>query len=317
MLFSIGSFNLRNLSLPNHEVYPDLSYTQQEYDKKLQWSKQQLQRMKADIIGFQEVFQKQTLVDLCADFYPDSEPIAPHDTDNKPRVGLISKYPIESIQSYTNYPENCKNDEFSEFRRPPLEAILQLPTGDKLRVLVIHLKSKRPLFVDNEDNGDLMNIAKATARSLRCRTAEALAIRQLVISDMSKPTIIVGDFNDTATSVTTSIILGPKPWYRMSNQEKKKAWKARFKSVSDDHLRRSLRNTIYTHIHNGYYESIDHIVYSDHFSRKNPKRIGKSAYLQFFNDHLIDQSQRHVRMDQETSDHGQLVATFLIEQNKR
>lgn len=313
MLFSIGSFNLRNLSLPNHAVYPDLSYDQQEYEAKLRWSKQQLQRMNADIVGFQEVFQQQALKELCAEEYGNNEPIVPHDTDNKPRVGIVSKFPIESYRSFTDYPENCKNDEFSEFRRPPLEAIIRLPDDTRLRVLVIHLKSKRPLFVDGESSRDLAHIAQATARSLRCRTAEALAVRQLAISDLSKPTLIIGDFNDTETSVTTSIILGPKPWHGLPHKEKEIFWRSRFKSVSDDHLKRSLRDTTYTHIHSGYYESIDHIVYSDHFSRKNPKKIGKSVYLHFFNDHVIDQSQGYVRMSKETSDHGQLVATFSVQ----
>lgn len=312
MLFSIGSFNLRNLSLPGHEIYPDLSYTKEEYEAKLSWSRHQLVRMNADIVGFQEIFQQEALAELCAEEYGKNRPIVLNDQDNKPRVGLVSRFPIESYRSFVEFPEECKNEEFSEFRRPPLEAIIRLPNNTLLRVLVIHLKSKRPLFVDGERSKNLNHIAQATARSLRCRTAEALAIRKLAITDLSKPTLIIGDFNDTATSVTTNIILGPKPRHGLPHEEKQLFWRSKFTSVSDDHLKRSLRDTTYTHIHNGYYESIDHIVYSDHFSRKNQRKIGKSVYLHFFNDHVIDQSQGRVRMSRETSDHGQLVATFLV-----
>ena len=55
-IIKVGTFNLLNLALANRSFYGHQSYSTQEYEQKKAWVKQQLLKMDADIIGFQEVF---------------------------------------------------------------------------------------------------------------------------------------------------------------------------------------------------------------------------------------------------------------------
>jgi len=313
-LFTVGNFNLRNLAIPNFEYYPDCSYSLGDYQAKIQWCSQQLQRMNADIVSFQEVFHYEAIEELyrSSGIYPDAHLIAPIVNEAKPNVALISRLPVESWESIRNFPEDCCTAEISEFRRPPLHVILKLPDARRLHILAVHLKSKRPLFLEGEDHNDLITIAQATARSLRIRAAEAVAIRRLLMDWLSEPLIIAGDLNDSSGAVTTQIITGPRPRFSASPEQKKQTWRARFHCASDELIRQSLRDVTYTQIHDGNYENIDHVLVSDHFSQKNPHSIGQIVYMQFLNDHLIDRSQPWVRPSVAISDHGQLVTTVMM-----
>ncbi len=77
--------------------------------------------------------------------------------------------------------------EHARFERPVLHARLRLKQGERLHVLVVHLKSKRPKFLQDaqgrtsEDTSDPDVAARATLRSLLMRAAEAAALRALVV----------------------------------------------------------------------------------------------------------------------------------------
>ncbi|MGB5975266.1 MAG: endonuclease/exonuclease/phosphatase family protein, partial [Nodosilinea sp.] len=59
--FRVGTFNLNNLTLPDREFYSGEVYSQADYLKKLAWIGSQLDRMRVDIVGFQEVFHRGAL----------------------------------------------------------------------------------------------------------------------------------------------------------------------------------------------------------------------------------------------------------------
>ena len=182
-IFSIGTFNLRNLALPQQQIYPDLSFTNEQYKAKINWSRGQLQRMNADIVAFQEVFDKAALEELCREQYKDGSLVAPLTGSLQPRVGIVSRFPIESTQVFEEFPSRCQNAEFASFRRPPLLVKIRLPNDTLLQVLNLHLKSKRPLYAEGEDPANPLDFAKACARSLRCRASEAISIRQIFIEN--------------------------------------------------------------------------------------------------------------------------------------
>ena len=50
--FKVATFNLKNLALPDRSVYGHSS-PEEQYQKKIRWTAQQLDRMNADIVGFQ------------------------------------------------------------------------------------------------------------------------------------------------------------------------------------------------------------------------------------------------------------------------
>ena len=62
--FTIASFNVKNLIGADQEFYRFLSYTPEEYAWKRDWMADQMLSLDADIIGFQEVFEKDALLDV-------------------------------------------------------------------------------------------------------------------------------------------------------------------------------------------------------------------------------------------------------------
>ncbi|MGJ8610077.1 MAG: endonuclease/exonuclease/phosphatase family protein, partial [Octadecabacter sp.] len=65
--FTIASFNVKNLIGPDQEYYKFQSYTPEEYAWKHDWMADQILSMDADIIGFQEIFDEDTLHDVIAE----------------------------------------------------------------------------------------------------------------------------------------------------------------------------------------------------------------------------------------------------------
>ncbi|MBD3664233.1 endonuclease/exonuclease/phosphatase family protein [Sulfitobacter aestuariivivens] len=64
--FTIASFNVKNLIGPDQEYYKFQSYTPEEYAWKEDWLADQITALNADIIGFQEIFDEQSLRDTIA-----------------------------------------------------------------------------------------------------------------------------------------------------------------------------------------------------------------------------------------------------------
>jgi endonuclease/exonuclease/phosphatase family metal-dependent hydrolase len=139
---------------------------------------------------------------------------------------------------------------------------------------------------------------------LRCQ--EAIALRHLINQDLEIPTIVVGDFNDTAHSVTAQIILGPYLHSKAPKEVLEKFIRARLENTHDFARRRSLHGVHYTYIFNGQYETVDHIFVSQHFR----KPTGRIVQYQTFTDHLIDRAEGMQPIH--TSDHGQVVATLSL-----
>ena len=57
-----ATFNVCNLALPGVKYYEDqIPYSSEEYDAKISWIAQQLDRLDADVIGLQEIFSQAAL----------------------------------------------------------------------------------------------------------------------------------------------------------------------------------------------------------------------------------------------------------------
>jgi hypothetical protein len=94
-----ATFNVCNLALPGVKFYEDqIPYSSDEYEVKITWIAQQLDRLDADVIGLQEIFSQAALKDVLArsDKYRDAhlvgfdpETSADHLT---PSVALISRF---------------------------------------------------------------------------------------------------------------------------------------------------------------------------------------------------------------------------------
>ena len=222
--------------------------------------------------------------------------------------------------------------------RPVMRARIDVG-GREVTVFNLHLKSKLGEFEGGHDGAPERNLldydpvgrAMGEVRALMRRTCEAVAVRRLVVRELAegRPVIVLGDFNDGEHAVSTAVIAGERPfknyaWLRRhdakkpndrySDEENDLIQEAissmRLVSAESLHIRRSLRDMIYTSAFGGVYESIDQILLSRHFQPGFDERSFELEYLQVFNDHLTDGGHAEAPYNKLASDHGQLVATI-------
>lgn len=324
-LLRIGSFNLFNLVAPGVKYYNNKRYSKNAFNRKVVWQSNQLEKMKADIVGFQELFYPEGLQTIlkktkqlenaqliCA------KPIIGSETErDRPAVALASRFPIIYHETIEDFPELLNIDEveipLTKFSRPVLRAIVKLQNDTHLQVFVAHLKSKRPMISENADPFDPIEQAKGEIRSLVKRAVEANALRYILVDTLrnnNMPMVVLGDLNDGSLAVSTRTISGSPPWRYLDFEIKKRAWDTLLYHAKDIQARQSLHDVYYTHIHNGHYESLDHIMVSQELYAHNPRHIGIIRNVSLFNDHLIDDTLSSDRIPNWQSDHGQVVATI-------
>jgi endonuclease/exonuclease/phosphatase family metal-dependent hydrolase len=110
-----------------------------------------------------------------------------------------------------------------------------------------------------------------------------------------RPRVVLGDFNDVADSVTTSIVLGAGTplgdrLYDASQVQRRV-----------DHA----RHLGFSSVHEGHYSTIDHILVSEEFNGALPNAIGEVVDVLYLNDHL------DLELPQ-ASDHGQVLARIRL-----
>lgn len=324
----VGTFNAYNLVLPNTTYYGWKNYNSEDYSKKISWMCGQLDTMKADIIGFQEIFHRTALQEVldgsiyCKGFNivmskPSSVENAP---EPAPIVALATKFPIVDYHVVEDFNEMLVLDTdvtvpIFQFSRPVLIVELEM-FGQIVTVFVVHLKSKRPSIPKDADENDPFEQAKGQARSLIRRAAEATALRSLLLQYLESrdyPIILLGDVNDSGSAVTTEILAGQEPLSYWHKTKKIKYWDVLMYNVKNIQALKSYQDYYFTHIHNGHHESLDHIFVSQEFVRENPRHIGEVRYVQVLNDHLQDNTLSREGVECWQSDHAQVVATIEFE----
>ncbi|MBN1584252.1 MAG: endonuclease/exonuclease/phosphatase family protein [Anaerolineae bacterium] len=322
--FKIGTFNLYNLVLPKTYYYGRRMYSSESYEKKVDWIAGQLGRMDADLVGFQEIFHRAALAQVIdhSGIYPQSALVTGQERPEGPVVGLLSRFPVLESEFVLEFPTQARLEmdgvpiPLTTFSRPVLCARVELPTGHRVMVFVVHLKSKNPMIRDGADDHDPMERAIGKARSLIRRAAEATAVRCLLLDRLKgndDPVVILGDINDTGQAVTSEIIAGSPPWRTLPLKVKKGVWDVLLYNVNDIQARQSYRDIYYTHIHNGHYESLDHILVSQEFVNQNPDHIGIVEYVRVYNDHLVDDTLSADKIPAWQSDHGQVTVTIRLD----
>lgn len=327
----IGTFNALNLARPGEKYYDDTPpYTPAEFEKKAGWMADQLNRMDADLVGFQEVFHEEALrtVALRSHLFDESSTVVAPGADgiSGPRLGLATRLTVvEPPTTVSHFPPGVDAAAggvalpVGEFSRPILRTrvLLDPDKGTTATVFVAHLKSKRPTIVEGTPEHDPREEALGKARSLIRRAAEAAALRFLLLDEIvnnAQPAIVLGDLNDGARAVSTDIIMGDTPsrfWPR-DPADRQAYWDRALYSAYEINARQLGRDVSYTHIFNGHYENLDHILVSQEFYDRNPKRIAVVSNLRYFNDHLFDSQLSNDRRDRIASDHAQLVAEIRM-----
>ena len=322
---------------PNQDAYTDA-----DYRRKIDWIGERLRTLNADVLAVQEVWDEAALRDAVAASglhyahvrvpgaentpVPGGAPGAAPDPQGRggaqgtppeqmerggaqgtPRVGLISRLPPLTLRSLVDFPPACAVDvpEIGvqrRFERPPLLASLRTRAGQTLHVIVVHLKSKRPKFLQDdrgnalEDRDDPQVQARATLRSLIMRGAEAAALRATVVELLRgtrDPLVVMGDFNDDPQAVTTQLVA--------ATAEVAYDRQARDTALFNAYELQGAplkKDVAFSHIHQGSPAVLDQILVSEEFHRSSRFAVGDVQRVDYFNDHLFE------GRDRSRSDHG-------------
>lgn len=311
-----ATFNVCNLAPAGVQLYDNLApLTADEYEAKANWTARQLDLLDADVIGFQEIFSQTALRDVLsrtqryrdgvhAGFDPD-----PNATRLTPNVALVSRLPLAAAPvQYAEFPPGVSSDsgnpDADRFARAPLHAQVLLPNGVITDVVVVHLKSRRPDYRNGDGNADPLHYALANLRSLVWRGTEAVALRVLLsnlMQDPDRPCVVMGDFNDTVDAVTTTIVLGAGAACEPGSE-----LRGRMFDCAQIQLRQDLlRHMAYTTLHDGRYNTIDHIFVSEHFHPQSARAMAEVMEVTYLNDHVAN-------VRPEASDHGQVRASLRL-----
>jgi len=335
---SFATFNLRNLQLPGEFTYPGTApLTESQYNNKIGWAADKLLEVDADVIAFQELWNRDALDDVfaaagLADNYDrvTSDQVgsignavaikAPH---QRTFSTWIEEFPDDFILkkrggSSGENPDLKIGVAIDNFSRPVLRVTVQphvpgVADAPAIVVFAAHLKSKRPTRLDSQDR-DLPGLTAPDRRALGSalstirRTAEAAALRMVVNTAMAStatPVVVMGDINDGQLSNTVNI-LSDQPKYRLfaaSGVGRRSSNGLYLTATMQEY--RSLRDVYYTHIYQGIRESLDHVLVSQHFYDYSANRVWTFNEMRLFNDHLDDKDEAsHV------SDHAIVKATF-------
>ncbi len=312
-----ATFNVCNLAPPGMTFYDNLPpYSPEEYEAKISWLARQLDELDADVIGFQEIFSQAALKQVLArtqkyqhahhaGFDPD-----PAILPLTPSVALVSRLPLAAVpMAFDQLPADLvarlphAQDVLTRFTRPLLHAQVRVSEHLTINVLVVHLKSKRPDYHHGEDESDPDLFGLASLRSLYRRGTEALGLRQLLNGfmgrDVHTPLVVMGDFNDIADAVTTQLVMG------IGRFGEDDFGQRLFDSHRIQLARNFSRDVGYSHLHDGLFNTIDHVLVSKEFHPACRDAIGAVEEVMYLNDHIL---LRHAQ----ASDHGIVMVRFSL-----
>ena len=317
----VASCNTLNLSLPQRVTYanqPPLDAD--EYQRKVAWLGARLAQLNADVIGLQEVWDEAALRDVVAHsglrYAQVAAPGAEQGATGTPRVALVTRLALDELRSHTDFdPADAvpvpDMGPALRFERPVLQARLRMKHGQPVHVLVVHLKSKRPKFLQDaagtvtEDTGNPAVVARATLRSLVIRAAEALALRRLVLAITQRtrePLLLLGDLNDGPHAVTTQLITATSA-AAYDRDARDVALYHAWDVATEPALRRDMA---YSHVHQGWPELLDQVWVSEEFVASSKFALGDVRRVDVFNDHL------HEGRERWRSDHGFVRALLRV-----
>ncbi len=329
----IATFNLLNLNEPGLPLYGDSDgWAQDVFDRKIDWSKRVLTRLKPHVMGFQELWHRASLERVVteAGLMADYDLLIPPNADGTRIVcaAIVAKGLIEGAPEWiTDFPEafilESRGDDpqtpeitvkVRKFSRPVLHFTIR-PREDQplVHVFVCHFKSKAPTKVFRERwfNADRegykphqMNLGSALS-TIR-RTAEASALRFLLTGLMrgnDAPVVVLGDINDSQMSNTANI-LTEQPQYLVGDSIG--GGDAALYTAQTLQEYRNTRDVYYTHIHQDMMESLDHILVSQEFYDNSRKRVWLFDGMVVMNDHLNWDDHK----ESGTNDHGIISARF-------
>lgn len=326
MKLRIGTFNLFQFAEPPFSWYIKKDkFSKEQWQEKISWIKKQIQDMNCDIIGFQEVFSKDSLEKLTKELgfnYFVTVDNAKLDKINQKvfkstTVALASKYPILEIQKVQVHGKSILKHKFKghfKFSRTPIKALIELENKEKITLYVNHFKSNRLNefeYIFNKKH-TLKEKKEQTKEALEKNYSKALKQRLCETSSLfydfrktSTPIICVGDLNDKEYSLSIDALTN-KAYHENKNKNSYILYDAYYlcnKKIYNPHPEQKEIKRTPTSYYQGYGNVIDYIFVSKEFNKKEKNSIGGISSYEIFDSHL--QENPHGSLLQ--SDHAQVV----------
>ena len=338
--------NAENLFSPPNQFYGS-EYTQNQYDEKINWIGNRIVDGQVHVCALSEIGEDPMtcMNDIMANIHPKDSLKSvwgkfqhfyladPSSSGTKIRTAVLSRFPLSNEESISVFPDKFQvdihkpgngdgNDEnwikipLSHFSRPIAKATISPPNNaTPFNVFVVHLKSKRPKTADHDNK----NHAIGLARSAIQRNIEAAALRFYMDKFLPKtyqetngkvPTILVGDFNDTPTSVPIQNIRGSfdkvpgpsSPWSEIDKQ--------RLLSCGRLHLKKAAyQDKLFSYIYEEQFSLYDQAFVTEHLA-------GRFRQMEVYNDHVFRHQTIRVDTNEDSqwksvvSDHGVIVVEF-------
>lgn len=314
---SFASFNLYNFQVPGGDMR-GTTVEQDDYDQKVEWTREQIRTIDADVIAFQELWNRQCLIDtfngisgydlvfIQNSWYDIAVAMAvraPWTVEDKI---LHKSFPFDSL--FKAEQPGGEDDEvdvrISRFSRTVIEVLITNDDEDDapdIRVFAAHLKSKLGARL----SGVSANYKKAmgSAVSTIRRTAEAAALRCILTDKMKNsdtPVVVLGDLNDDPRSNTLAL-LTEQPSLTLTAR----GTDVGLYSALQLQQLRSFRDVFYTHEFNRLKDTLDHILVSEQFFEPSSDAKWRHTETKVWNDFLEDERKY-------TSDHGIIRAEFKL-----
>lgn len=320
----VATFNLYNLARAGTPLYEKPGRTSGETEDKRKWVADVIAALDADVIAFQEVFHQSELRKVLA--LEDARRGRRHtrptrllameeaqESTETPNVALATTFDVEHFAFHATIPQSGQvimgesGPVATAFSRPVLHAAVRLPSSSGTTLahfFVVHLKSKRGEMLDGEDWSDPKTRARARSRALTIRAAEAAGLRALFLEVANDaPAMVLGDFNDDEQSVTTHIITDDPEW-KGTHSPGEPDVHALF-SARELAPRPPRAPPLFTHLHRGRWEALDHILVTSHFCG-GPQSLAAISGARTISDHLTAQGP----IGRLTSDHAAFMALF-------
>jgi len=340
---SFASFNLYNLQVPETATRLGATmFSEDTYQRRLQWASTILRQMDADVIAFQELWSAQALRDLFMIAGLDSQYelhfIGDRWYDIAVAAAVRRPWRVRETMLHKSFPDGFRlikrrhgaagadeertdddiDVQINLFSRTVMQLTLTRDEPDvpDVEALCAHLKSKLSTTLDPvEARNDALKPHRAAlgaALSTIRRTAEAAALR-MIVTNLTKATeravVVVGDLNDGAHSNTVSLLSAQPPFRRHRKSRVGGASDIGLYPVTFLQALSDFQDVSYTHLYQGVREQLDHVLVSEQFYDHSRNRVWSYKEQQVWNDHLDEGGP--TGPERATSDHGIVCARFL------
>jgi endonuclease/exonuclease/phosphatase family metal-dependent hydrolase len=312
-VLKVMTWNLENLFRPGAPSGPRSDAV---YQTKLQGLAAMINAQAPDVLAVQEIGDPDALADLVGQLTGDWQTqISTHPDERGIRVAWLARRAMSDVSEVFAFPDhlqpvqvNDDGDGLSAMGRGALAISVQTDSGDPLRLVTTHLKSKLLTFPGGRfQPHDEDERARFAAYALYRRAAEATTLRVWATAGVgdNPRLILTGDLNDTVQAATTQLLLGPPgselgtPGFdRPDKGDQQRLWNLA-------PLMPEGKN--YSRVYQGRQELIDHILVSAALVKPTDAISVEAIISQPLPSIATDPN---ARRDQPSSDHAPVVATF-------